>query len=99
MFITYRHTGTGGVFARLTFAAVALAATVFAVVVGATVLVVALGVAAGAYVVRAVRPARRGHQRVRPATPWPHETFEATVVNPTALSDQRDLVRLDSDKG
>jgi hypothetical protein len=95
--ITYRR--TGGVFALLTFAAVALAATVFTAVVGATVLVVALAVAAIASVARAVRPASPGHHAVRPATAWPQETFEATVVNPTAISDERSLVRMDSDKG
>ena len=44
MFITYRR--TGGIFALLTFAAVAFAATVLTVVVAATVLIVALGTAA-----------------------------------------------------
>jgi hypothetical protein len=44
MFITYRR--TGGIFALLTFTAVAFAATVLTVVVAATVLIVALGIAA-----------------------------------------------------
>jgi hypothetical protein len=96
MFISYRR--TGGVLALLTFAAVALAATVFTAVVGATVLVVALVVAAITSVARAVLPARPGHHTVRPPTAWPDETFEATVVDTTALSEGGDLVRLDSDK-
>ena len=97
MFISYRR--TGGVFALLTFAAVALAATVLTVVVGATVLVVALAVAAVALVVRAVLPARSRHHTVPSATPWPHQTFDTTVVNPRASSDEGDFLRLDSDKG
>jgi hypothetical protein len=55
MFITYRR--TGGIFALLTFAAVAFAATVLTVVVAATVLIVALGTAAAVLLARAVLPA------------------------------------------
>ena len=97
MFISCRR--TGGVLAFLTFAAVALAAVVFAVVVGAIVLVVALAVAAVASVARAVLPARPGRHSGRPPTPWPHETFDATVVHPAMLSDTADLVRVDSERG
>ena len=97
LFITYRR--TGGVFALLTCAAVALAATVLAVVVGATVLVVALAVAAVALAARAVLSAWSWHHTVPPATAWPLETFETTVVNPTASSGEGDLLRMDSDKG
>ncbi len=98
MFITYRR--TGGVFALLTFAAVALAATVLTVAVAATVLLVALAVAAVALVARAVRPTSpQHHTTVPPAAPWPQETIETTVVNRTASSDERDLLRMDSDKG
>jgi hypothetical protein len=97
MFISFRR--TGGVLGFLTVAAVALAATLFAVVIGATVLVVALAVAAVALVARVVRPAWSWHHPVPPATPWPHETFEATVVKPAALSDEGALVRIDSDNG
>jgi hypothetical protein len=97
MFIGCRR--TGGVLAFMTFAAVALAAAVFAVVVGAIVLIVALAVAGVASVARAILPARPGRHNGRPASPWPHETFDATVVHPTVLSDTGDLVRVDSDKG
>ena len=84
----------------LTFAAVALAATVLTVVVGATVLVVAPSpFAAVALVVRAVLPARLGYHTVPSATPWPHQTFDTTVVNLRASSDEGDFLRLDSDKG
>ena len=44
MFITYRR--TGGIFALLTLAAVAFAATVLTIAVAATLLIVALGTAA-----------------------------------------------------
>jgi len=30
---------------------------------------------------------------------WPHETIEGEVVSATDVSDERDLLRLDSDKG
>ena len=92
MFITYRR--AGGVFALLTFAAVALAATVLAVAVAAVVLIVA----AAALVWRAVRPTSSGHHSVSPATPWPQETIETTVVNPTGSSGDGDLLRIDTGK-
>jgi hypothetical protein len=96
MFITYRR--TGGVFALLTFAAVALATTLLTVAVVATVLIVAVAVAAAALVARAVLPASSWYHTVSPAAPWPQETIETTVVNPTGFSDERDLLRMDSDK-
>src|SRR4051812_5335326 len=96
MFVRYRR--TGGVFALLAFAAFALAAIVLTVVVGAAVLVVVIAIAAVALVVRAVLP-RSWYYAVPPAAPWPHETFDATVVNRTASSGEGDLLRLDSDKG
>ena len=99
MFITYRR--TGGIVALLTFAAVAFAATVLTVVVAATVLIVALGTAAAVLLARAVLPASwRHHPIPRPTPwPWPRDTIEATVVHPNGSSDERDLVRMDSDKG
>ena len=54
MFITYRR--TGGIFALLTLAAVAFAATVLTIAVAATMLIVALGTAAAVLVARAVLP-------------------------------------------
>jgi hypothetical protein len=97
MFITYRR--TGGIFALLTFAAVAFAATVLTVVVAATVLIVALGTAAAVLLARAVLPASWRHHTIPPPTPWPHDTLEATVVHPNGSSDERDRLRMDSDKG
>ena len=97
MFITYRR--TGGMFALLTLAAVAFAAAVLTLAVAATILIVALAGSAIALLARAVRPTSWRHHTVPPATRWPQETIEATVVNPTSSSDERDLLRMDSDKG
>jgi fatty acid desaturase len=97
MFITYRR--TGGIFALLTFAAVAFAATVLTVVVAATVLIVALGTAAAVLLARALLPASWRHHTMPPPTAWPHETLEATVVHRNGSSDERDRLRIDSDKG
>jgi hypothetical protein len=98
MFITYRR--TGGIFALLTFAAVAFAATVLTVVVAATVLIVALGTAAAVLLARAVLPASwRHHTMPPPPTAWPHDTLEATVVHRNGSFDERDRLRMDSDKG
>ncbi len=97
MLITYRR--TGGIFALLTLAAVAFAATVLTIAVAAILLIVALGTAATVLLARAVLPASWRHHSVRPATPGPHETIEATMVNPRGSSDESDLLRMDSDKG
>ena len=97
MFISYRR--TGGVFALLTFAAVALAAIVVSAAVAATLLVAALAIGAVALVARAVLPASWRRSSVRPPTPWPLETIETTAVNPAESPDQRAGVRVDSDKG
>ena len=98
MFITYRR--TGGLFALVTFAAVALAATVLTVAVAAAMLVGALAVAAVGLLARAVLPTWSRHHTVPPTTSWPRETIEATVVNrTTGSSDEGDLSRMDSDKG
>jgi hypothetical protein len=97
MFITYRR--TGGVFALLMLAAVALAATVLTVVAAVTGLVVVMACAAVVLVARAVLPGRLWHKTVPPTTPWPQETFDTVAVTPTAAADADDLLRLDSDKG
>jgi len=97
MYITYRR--TGGVFALLTFAAVALAATVLSVAVAATLLVAALAVGTVALVARVVLPRASWQSTVHPVTPWLQETIETTTLNPARSSDQGDLVRLGSDKG
>src|SRR5688572_9493699 len=96
MSITYRR--TGGVFALLTFAAVALAATVLSIAAAATLLVAALAIGTVTLVARVVLPRWPWQSSVRPVTPWPQETIETTAVNPARFSDQGDLVRLGSDK-
>jgi hypothetical protein len=97
MFITYRR--AGGIFALLTFAAAAFAATVLTVAVMATLLIVALGTAAAVLLARAVLPASWRHQTIPRPTPWPGDTIEATVVYPNGSSDERDLLRMDRHKG
>jgi hypothetical protein len=97
MVITYRR--TGGMFALLTLAAVTFAAAVLTVTAAAVILIVALAVATAALLVRAVLPRSWRRQTVAPATTWPQETIDATVVNPTGSSDERDRIRIDSDKG
>jgi hypothetical protein len=83
MLITYRR--TGGVCVLLTLAAVALAATVLTAVVAAAVLIGALAIAAAALLARAVLPTSWRHSIVPPPTPWPYETIDATVVDPTRI--------------
>jgi hypothetical protein len=95
MLITYRRTGGG--FLLLTLAA-ALVATVLAMAVGAALLIVAVAVGAVVLLARAVLPRSWRRHKVPPATPWPQETIEATIVN-RGSSDEGDLLRLDGDKG
>jgi hypothetical protein len=97
MVITYRR--TGGMFALLTLAAVAFAAAVLTAAAAAAILIVALAIATAALLARAVLPRSWRRQTVPPATHWPQETIDATVVNPTGSSDERDRLRMDSDKG
>jgi hypothetical protein len=97
MVITYRR--TGGMFALLTLAAAAFAAAVLTVAAAAVILIVALAIATAAVLVRAVLPRSWRHQTVPSATTWPQETIDATVVHPDGSSDERDLRRMDSDKG
>ena len=95
--ITYRR--TGGIFALLAFGAAALAATVLTVAVAAILLIGALAMTLAARLARAVLPASWRRHTVPAATPWPQETIEGTVVNPTATSYERDRLRMDSGKG
>lgn len=94
MLITYRRTGSG-----LGLMAVALAVTVFTVAAAAVAVITAVVLAPVALVARAMRPASSRHRRAPPTSPWPHETIDAEVVRTTRSSDERDLLRLDSDKG
>ena len=97
MVITYRR--TGGMFALLVLAAVAFGAALLTVTAAAAILIVALAVATAGLLARAVLPRSWRRQAVPPATTWPQETIDATVVNPTDPSDERDRLRIDSDKG
>jgi hypothetical protein len=98
MLITYRRTGR--MFTLLALAAVAFAATVLTAVVVAAILIVALAVTVSALVARAVLPRSWRHSAVPAATAWPQETIDTTVVKPTTgSSDERDLLRMDSDQG
>ena len=92
MEITYRRTGSA-----LGLMGVALAVTVFTAAVAAVAVIAAAVLAPVVLVARAMRPVSR-RSRGAPS-PWPHETIDADVVRPTRSSDERDLLRLDSDKG
>jgi MFS superfamily sulfate permease-like transporter len=89
MLITYRR--TGGLFALLTLATVALAATVLSIAVAVTL---AMAIAAAALVKRAVLPRSWRNRTVPSATPWPHKTIDAAVVNATSSSETRNLPRM-----
>jgi chromate transport protein ChrA len=95
--ITYRR--TGGAFALVGLAAAAVAATVLTIAAATTILIVALAGAAVALFARAALPASWRRRTPPPATPWPQETIEATVVTPTRSADDSGLLRMDSDKG
>jgi len=82
MRIAYR--GTGGLGALIVLGAIALAA---GVLTAAVAMLVALAVAAAALLVlvRAVLPRAWRRRPAPPATDWPHDTIEGTVVD-TAVS-------------
>lgn len=97
MLITYRR--TGGLFALLAVAAVAIAATVLTIAVAATLLIGAVAIAGVVLLARAVLP-RSWLDRTAPsATPWPHETIDARVVTGTNSPDRREPPRLDGNTG
>jgi hypothetical protein len=93
MLITYRRTG-----GALGLMAVALAVTIFTVAAAAVAVITAVVLAPVALLARAMWPSSRRHRRAS-TSPWPHETIDAEVVSTTRSSDERDLLRLDSDKG
>ena len=97
LLLTYRR--TGGPLALITLAAVAVATAILTVAVAATVLIVGLTVAATVLVARAVLPRSWWRRAVPPATPWPHETIDATVVSPTGSADESHVLRVTRDKG
>ena len=90
MRITCRR--TGGLLALITLTAVALAATLLTIAVAATLAVV---IAVAALVGRAVLPPSWRNRPVPSATPWPHKTIDATVVDATSSSQTRNLPRID----
>jgi hypothetical protein len=92
MLITYRR--TGGLFALLTLAAVAVAATVLTVAVAAIVLAVAAAIAAPVVVGRAVLPRSWRNRAAAPKIPWPHETIDTTAVTASSSSDTRNVPRM-----
>jgi len=94
MLITYRR--TGGLFALLTLAGVAVAATVLTVAVAAIVLAVAVAIASVLVIGRAVVPRSwRRDRSVLPKTPWPHETIDTTAVTAISSSDTHNVPRMD----
>jgi hypothetical protein len=94
MWITYRRTGSA-----LGLLAAVLPVAVLTVAVGAFAVIAAVVLAPVALLVRAMRPAPKRNRRARSTSSWPHETIEAEVVSATSSSDERDLQRLESDKG
>ena len=85
MLITYRRTGGGFALVLLAAGLVATGiAVAFAIVLG--LIAAALGTVA--LLVRAVLPSSRSRQAAPPATSWPLQTIEATVVNPRGSSDE-----------
>ena len=97
MLITYRRTGGG--FLLLMLAAAALVATVFTVAVGVVLLIVGVAIGAVVLLARALLPASRRRHTGPRGTPWPQETIDATVVKPRDSSGERDLPRIDGDRG
>ena len=93
MFITYRRTGSA-----LGLMAVALAVTIFTGAVAAVAVIAAAVLAPVALLARAMRPVSRRKRRAPSTSPWPHQTIEGEVVSATTSSDERDLLRLDTDK-
>jgi hypothetical protein len=91
MLITYRR--TGGPFALLTLATVAIAATVLTMAAAATLAVAT----AAALIGRAVVPRSWRNRTVPLATPWPHTTLDATVVNATSPSEMHNLSQIGHD--
>jgi hypothetical protein len=90
MLITYRR--TGGLFALLTLATVALAMAL-TIAVAATL---AVAIATAALVGRAVLPRSWRHRTVPSARSWPDKTIDATVVDATSSPDTRhDLPRIE----
>jgi hypothetical protein len=80
MLITYRK--TGGLGALLALGAIALVAGVLTIAAATVVLIVGVAGAGLVLLVRTVLPRSWRRRAVLPATEWPHETIEGTVVKP-----------------
>ena len=94
MLITYRR--TGGLFALLALAGIAVAVTVLTVAVAAIVLAVAVAIASVVVLGPAVVPRSwRRDRPVLPKTPWPHETIDTTAVTAISSSDPQNVPRMD----
>ena len=94
MLITYRRTGSA-----LGLIAVAVAVTLVTGAIAAFAVIAAMVLVPVALVARAMKSVLRRNRRASSIAAWPHETIEAEVVSATRASDERDLLRLDSDKG
>ena len=90
MLITYRR--TGGMLSLL-IAGVVLVATALTIAAGAVILFVGAAIAAVLLLVRSALPKSWRRHRGPPATPWPQETIEATVVDPAGSVIEVDVVR------
>jgi hypothetical protein len=80
MLISYRR--TSGIFPLLTLAAVGLVAMIVTAAVAATLLVLAGVLAVASLARQVVRGRSRPNRPRQPATSWPHETIDATVIPP-----------------
>jgi hypothetical protein len=94
MLITYRR--TGGLFALLTLAGVAVAATVLTVAVTAIVLAVAVAIASVVVLGRAVAPRSWRDRPVLPKTAWPHETIDTPAVAAISSSETHNMPCIDN---
>ena len=79
--ITYRRTG------GLVLLAAGLIVTGIAVALAMVLGIVAAVMGTVALLVRAVLPSSWSRQTAPPATPWPLETIEATVVSPRGVDE------------
>lgn len=84
MLITYRRTG------GLVLLAAVLVATGITAALAVVLGLVAAAIGTVVLLVRAVLPSSRRRQTAPPATPWPLETIEATIVNRPGSSDEGD---------
>ena len=78
---------------------VALAVAASTAVVAAVAVIAAAVLAPAVLLARAMSPVSGRSRRARSTSPWPQETIEAVVVGVTPSSDERNLLRLDSDQG